>query len=259
MPIDSSAYIDKSAIIADSAIIAPRAYIGKNCIIGENVEIGYNAVVECHTEIGDGTILSANAHVGGAPQDIGYKNEDTKLKIGKNCIIREFAPIHRATTKEDWITEIGDGCMIMAQAHVGHDCKVGNEVIVVSGAVLGGHVHVDDYAFISGCSAIHQGVRVGKMAMLAGMSRISQDVLPYSMVSGSTKTVISGLNIVALRRRGVSSEAIKELKKALHTFTDKSILLVDVKEKLKELNQLPEVVEFREFVEFPTKRGIVRS
>ena len=121
--------IDKTAVIHPSAQIADDAIIGPYVVIGENVKIGMNAIVECHTEIGDGTILAPNAHIGGAPQDYSFKNEDTKLIIGKNCVIREFAPIHRATTKEDWKTEIGDNCLIMALSHIGHDCKFGNNVI----------------------------------------------------------------------------------------------------------------------------------
>lgn len=259
MPIDSTAIIDKSAIISDSAIIAPRAYIGKNCIIGDNVQIGFNAVVECNTEICEGTILTANAHVGGAPQDTSYKNEDTKLKIGKNCIIREFAPIHRATIKEDWLTEIGDDCMIMANAHIAHDCKVGNGVIMAGGSMLGGHVQVDDNAFISGALGVHQFVRIGTMAMVGGLSRVTLDVPPYCMVQGAEKCVVQGLNAVGLRRRGVSRESMRELKRALHIFLDTSMLLVNAKAKLGELEQYPEVIKFREFIEATSKRGLMRA
>ncbi len=258
MPIDPSAYVDKTAIIADSAIIGPRAYIGKNCIIGENVEVGYQAVVECHTEIGEGTIVTANAHIGGAPQDLGFKNEDTKIKIGKNCTIREFSTIHRATTKEDWVTEIGDDCLIMAQAHVAHDCKIANGVIVGNFAVLAGHVHIDDNAFVSGLSGIHQFSRVGKMVMVAGMSRITKDVPPYCTVSGHEDVKLSGLNAVGLRRRGMSSETMKELKRALHIYLDRSLLFKDMLEELKQLKQLDEIIEFREFIEHDSKRGYVR-
>lgn len=255
--IHPSAEVDKTAQIADSAEIARGAYVGPHCIIGENVKIGMNAIVECHTEIGDGTILAPNAHVGGAPQDYSYKNEDTKLIIGKNCVIREFAPIHRATTKEDWKTEIGDNCLIMALSHIGHDCKFGNNVTLVA-SMIPGHIHIDDYALISGYAALHQGVHIGTMAMVSGMSRISLDVPPYCIAADPVKGRIAGLNVVGLKRRGVSAEARMELSRALKIFLNRSYSLDEAKERLKDLNQLDEVVKFREFIEASSRRGITR-
>lgn len=255
--IHPTAEVDKTAQIADSAEIGRGAYVGPNCIIGENVKIGMNAIVECHTEIGDGTILAPNAHVGGAPQDYSFKNEDTKLIIGKNCVIREFAPIHRATTKEDWKTEIGDNCLIMALSHIGHDCKFGNNVTLVA-SMIPGHVHVDDYALISGYAALHQGVHIGTMAMVSGMSRISLDVPPYCIAADPVKGRIAGLNVVGLRRRGVTAEARMELSRALKIFLNRDYSLNEAKEKLKDLNQFDEVVKFREFIEASSRRGITR-
>lgn len=255
--IHPTAEVDKSSQIADSAEIGRGAYVGPGCVIGENVKIGMNAIVECHTEIGDGTVLFPNAHVGGAPQDYSYKNEDTKLIIGKNCMIREFAPIHRATTKEDWKTEIGDNCLIMALSHIGHDCKFGNNVTLVA-SMIPGHVHVDDNVLISGYAGIHQGVHVGTMAMVAGMSHISLDVPPYCIAGNPVKGHLLGLNVVGMRRRGVSSEARLELKRALKIFLDRKLSLDEAKEQLKELQQFPEVVTFREFIEGSSRRGITR-
>ncbi len=255
--IHPTAEVDKTAVIADTAEIGRNAYVGPQCVIGENVKIGMNAIVECHTEIGDRTILSPNAHVGGAPQDYSFKNEDTKLIIGKDCVIREFAPIHRATTKEDWKTEIGDNCLIMALSHIGHDCKFGNNVTLVA-SMLPGHIHVDDYALISGYAALHQGVHIGTMAMVSGMSRISLDVPPYCIAADSIKGRIAGLNVVGLKRRGISSEVRMELSRALKIFLNRAYSLNDVKEKLKELQQFDEVVTFRNFIEESSRRGITR-
>lgn len=258
MGIDPQAYVDKTAQVSESAVIEAGAYIGKHCFIGDNVKIGFRAIVECHTEIGEGTVLSPNAHVGGDPQDYSYRGEDTKLIIGKNCIIREFAPIHRATTKEEWKTIIGDNCFIMALSHVGHDCVFGNNVTLVGSTLVPGHVHVGDFAVLSGYAAIHQGVRIGTMAMAAGQSHCSLDVPPYCIIGNdNNKGKIEGLNTVALKRRGVSPEARLELKRALKIFLDKSLLLKEAKEKLADLEQFHEIKVFREFLE-NTKRGVTR-
>lgn len=257
MAIHPSAHIDKSAEIADTAEIAAGAFIGKNCKIGSGAVIGYNAVVECYTEIGEGTVLSPNAHVGGAPQDTSYRGEDTKLIIGKNCIIREFAPIHRATTKEDWVTVVGDECDIMALSHVAHDCKLGNGIILVGGALLAGHVHVGDYAVIGAHSGVHQFARIGTMAMLAAFSRVSLDILPYCLCGRESAGNIEGLNVVGLKRRGMKPEVRAELKKAVKLFLDKSMLLADAVEKMKELIRYPEIDVMIDFIT-STKRGLAR-
>ncbi len=257
MAIHPSAHIDKSAEIADTAEIAAGAFIGKNCKIGGGAVIGYNAVVESNTEIGEGTVLSPNAHVGGAPQDTSYRGEDTRLSIGKNCIIREFAPIHRATTKEDWVTVIGDECDIMSLAHVAHDCKLGNGVIVVGGALLAGHVQVGDYAVVGAYVGIHQFTRIGTMAMLSAFARISFDILPYCLCGRVEAGNIEGLNAVGLKRRGVKPEVRVELKKAVKLFLDKSMLLPEAVEKMKELTQYPEITAMIDFIN-STKRGLAR-
>ncbi len=258
MAIHSAAYVDKSAEVAESAEIEAGAYIGKNCKIGENVVIGYQAVVESYTEIGDGTVLSPNAHVGGAPQDVSYRGEDTRLVIGKNCIIREFAPIHRATTKEDWVTKVGDECYIMALSHIGHDCKFGNGVILVGSAMVAGHVHVGDYAVIGGHAGIHQFARIGTMTMVGGFGQVSRDILPYCTCGRLEGGNITGLNLVGLKRRGIKPEVRVELKKALKLFLDKSMRVEQVIPKMKELTQYDEIKTMIDFI-VNTKRGVARK
>lgn len=257
MAIHKSAEVHSTAIVAESAEIGRGAYIGPHCKIGENVQIGMNAIVECHTEIGDRTVLSPNAHVGGAPQDYSYKNEDTKLIIGTDCIIREFAPIHRGSTKEEWKTVIGNNCLIMALSHIGHDCVFGNNVTLVA-SLIPGHIHVDDYVLISGYAGLHQGVHIGTMAMVAGLSHISLDVPPYCIAGNAVKGQILGLNVVGMKRRGVTSEARRELSRALKIFLNRSYTLNEAKEKLTELKQFEEIVTFRNFIESSSRRGITR-
>jgi UDP-N-acetylglucosamine acyltransferase len=255
MFIHPTAMVDTSSEIADTAEIGPYAYIGPGCKISDGVKVGIRAIIECNTTIGENTVISPNAHVAGAPQDLGYKGEDTFVEIGKNCVIREFSTIHRATTKENLVTRIGDNCYIMASAHVAHDCVLGNEVIMASYSALSGHVHVGDYTFISGFVGVHQFARIGTMVMVAGMSRISKDVPSYCTVFSNS---LEGLNVVGLRRRGVKAEARAELKKALAILQDKSCTFEEAKEKMKELEEYPEVLNFRDFLE-NSKRGIIRN
>jgi len=254
--IHPTAVVDKSVEIGSNVEIGPLAYVGKGCVIKDNVKIGAHAVIECFTEIGEDTVVSPNAHLGGAPQDISYKGEDTKLKIGKGCVIREFTTIHRASTKEDWCTEIGDNCYIMATSHIAHDCKIGNGVIITSYAGVSGHVHIGDFAVVSGMVAIHQFVRIGKMAMIGGLSGIPQDVPPFTLVEGRP-AVIHGLNVVGLRRRGIGPEIRSELKRLLKIYLDKSL---SKEEAMKMMEEIATSDEGKEFVNFfkESKRGFLR-
>ncbi|MDR0453560.1 MAG: acyl-ACP--UDP-N-acetylglucosamine O-acyltransferase [Deferribacteraceae bacterium] len=253
--IHTTAVVDSTAELAPDVEVGALAYIGPHCILHEKVKIGAKATVECYSEIGAGTCLSPNAHVGGAPQDISYKDEATRLKIGENCVIREFSTIHRASVKDDWLTEVGDNCYVMASAHIAHDCKVGNNVTLAGYSALSGHVRVDEHVFISGLVGIHQFVRIGVGAMVSAVSRTGKDVLPYCI---ALDDAIVSLNIVGMRRRGFSAQLRTEIKKAVHIFTNKSLLLTEVKEKLTELEQYPEIIIIRNFIE-NSKRGIIRN
>lgn len=256
--INKDAYIHPTAQIHESAEIEKGAYIGKHCIIGENVTVGYNAVVEAHTTVGEGTRVFANAHIGGEPQDYSFKDEDTKLIIGKNCMIREFATIHRATTKEDvWETRIGDNCFVMAYAHVAHDCKLENNITMTSFTALGGHCRVGAFTVIGGMSAAHQFLRIGTGCMIGGMSALRKDIPPFCMVAGNPAE-IEGLNSIGLKRRGVTPEARMELKRALKIYMNLNTKLADVAEALSELQQFDEVKTFIDFIQ-DSKRSFLRS
>lgn len=254
--IDKNAFIDKTAEISGTAEISANVYIGKNCKIGDNVKIGYGTVIESNTEIGDGTIISPNVNLGGAPQDISYKGEDTKLIIGKNCIIREFAFIHRASTKEEWVTTIGDNCYIMASSHVAHDCRIGNNVIITSYAALAGHVHVDDGVIIGGGAGVHQFTRIGRQAMVGGYAKITKDVPPYALVDGNPARLF-GLNMIGLKRRGIPPEVRNELKKAYNILVNMDYILDDVVTQIASLTQYEEIKVFLDFIK-KSKRGIMR-
>lgn len=246
--IGKNATIHPSCEIADSAEISDGAFIGENCVIKDNVKVGYNAVIQSHTTVGEGTVVCPNAHIGGDPQDYSFGGEDTKLIIGRNCVIREFATIHRASTKEDvWETVVGDNCFIMAYAHVAHDCKLENNITMTSFASLGGHCRVGSYTVFGGYAACHQFVRVGKGVMLGGRVNVTKDIPPFVMYAG-IPAQIEGLNSIGLKRRGAKPEARMELKRALKIYQDLNIKLAELPEKLAGLQQYEEVKEFCEFL-----------
>lgn len=255
--IEKGAIIHPTCQIAESAEIAQGAFIGEHCVIGENVKVGYNAVIQSHTTVGEGTVICPNAHIGGDPQDYSFGGEDTKLIIGKNCVIREFATIHRATTKEDvWETVVGDNCYIMNYAHIGHDCKVGNNVTMTNCSSLGGHCRVGSNVVFGGYAACHQFARVGTGVMLGGRASVSKDIPPFVMYAGYP-SAIEGLNVIGLKRRGAKPEARKELKRALKIYQDLNIKMAEVPAKLAELEQFEEIEIFLDFLQ-DSKRSFTR-
>lgn len=209
--------ISNSALVAKSAQISENVEIGPNVIIGENVKlqsgvkIMANAYLE-FCEIGENTTIYPFATIGTAPQDLGYKNEPTKVIVGKNCLIRENVTINRASG-EGLSTVVGNNCMLMTGSHIAHNCSLADDVILANLATLGGHVHVDFGAFLGGMTVYHQNVRVGALAIVSGFSGARQDILPYSKVSGCP-AYPSGINVVALKRRGASIEDRTDINKA---------------------------------------------
>ena len=210
--------IHESAVICDSAQIAPDVEIGPNAVIGEGViiasgvKIGAGANIEYAT-IGEGTKISPMASIGGEPQDLGYKGEKTGVIIGKNCWIREFATINRASGEGN-MTKIGNKCLLMAYSHVAHNCELGDEVIFANAATIGGHVKVGFGAFLGGQSVFHQNIRIGEMAIISGASAARLDIIPYCKAEGIPALPI-GLNAIGLRRRGVDKASRDAIHKAI--------------------------------------------
>ncbi len=258
-----AAEIHKTAIVSPKAEIGDDVFIGPFCIIGEGVVIKKktrllsNIVIEGDTVIGENCIIYPFVSIGLPPQDIKYKNEKTKVKIGKNNIIREYSTIHRASVGGDRITEIGDSNFLMAYVHIAHDCKIGNGVIMANAATLAGHVTVEDNAVIGGLVAVHQFTRIGKYSMVGGFSGIGQDIPPYTMASGA-RAKLYGLNAIGLKRHGFSDETINILKKAYKIlFREKRTLKEALKKIKTELPQTDEIKHLIEFIE-KNKRGICR-
>jgi UDP-N-acetylglucosamine acyltransferase len=211
--------IHPTAIVAPGATLAEDVVIGPYCIVGEKVTLGSGVIVKSHvvidgrTTIGAGTRVFPFASVGLEPQDLKYGGEASSLEIGCNNTIREHVTINPGTTGGGMVTQIGDNCLLMAGAHVAHDCQVGDHVILVNHATLGGHVVVEEYAILGGLSAVHQFVRIGRHAMIGGMSGVERDVIPYGQVMGD-RARLTGLNIIGMQRRGFSREDIQALRNA---------------------------------------------
>ncbi len=252
--IHSSAIIDKSAQIAEDVEIGPNVIIGKNVILKSGVKVLGNAYIEC-AEVGEGTIINPFASVGTAPQDLGYKGEDTKVIIGKNCLIKENVTINRAAACGDFTTRVGDKCLLMVGAHVAHNCILEDEVIMANLATIGGHCQVGYGAFIGGMSVFHQNVRIGKMSIVSGFSAARQDILPYSKADGRP-AYPNGLNVVGMKRRGISQEDRTILNRAYKILVSPEYNTTQAVEKvIAEVEKNKYVDEVIEFIK-SSKRGV---
>lgn len=253
MSIHSSAIIGPKAKIAKDVNIGPFTIIEDDVNIARGVTIGTHAYVCRGTEIGEGTQVHMGAVLGHTPQDIAFERKKSFLRIGKNNIIREYVTIHRGT-KEGSATLIGDNNFLMALSHVGHNCYLGNNITMVNGSLLAGYVRIEDDVFISGNTAIHQFVRIGKLAMIGGVARVSKDVPPYMLVKGDS--LIYSLNLVGLRRAGFSEEVKSEIKKAYKILYRMNLNMSQALEKMeKELKRFDEIKHLIEFIR-SSERGI---
>ncbi len=256
-----------------SISIDPHAVVGSRAHLGDNVSVGPFSVIEDDVVIGDGSWVGPHAYiangsrlgknckvfpgavVGGPPQDLKYKGEPTTVEIGDNAVIRECVTLNRATV-ETGRTIIGNDCLFMAYTHVGHDCRVGNNVIIANCSPLGGHVHIGDYVIIGGLSPVHQFVHVGDHAMIAGGFRAVKDVPPY-ILCGHEPLSFEGLNIVGLRRRGFSAKSLEMLDKTYRLIYRSNLNVSQAVARIKEeVEMVPEVKKVLDFIA-ASKRGIL--
>lgn len=257
--IHPTAIIDKEAEIAETATVGPYCVIGPKVFIDEGTILGAHVVIHSHTKIGKHCQIYSFASLGAPPQDLKYKGEETWVKIGDNNIIREYVTVNRGTAGGGGVTSIGNNNLLMAYAHVAHDCKIGNHVVLANVATLAGHVEVEDHAIIGGIVAIHQFVRIGAYAILGGASSTVKDIPPYVMASGP-RAKLYGLNIVGLKRHGFASDVIKALKKAYKIIIHSPMTLKKALALVKSdpIYNIPEVRHLVEFVEH-TKQGVPRQ
>lgn len=260
MSIHPSAVIHRTAIVEDGATIGeqtrigPWAYIDQEVTIGAHCVIGPRVTILRYTKLGSHCEVHNGAVLGDTPQDVAFKNQPSYVQIGNHCIIREFVTIHRGT-KPDTITQVGDHCFLMADAHLGHNAQLGNHVIMANASMLGGYVSVGDRAFISGNVAVHQFVRVGKMAMVSGLSGFSKDIPPFCMAA--FRNSVWGLNMVGLRRAGLSSADRESLREAFRILFRSDLDRKASLEKIRQDFTNPYVLELLQFIT-ESKRGICR-
>jgi len=219
--IHPSAVVEQGAQIGAGTYVGPLCYIGSDAVLGENVRLVSQVTVIGATTVGAGCIVWPQAVLGGPPQNTSHKGGRTTLTIGRNCTIREFVTMHVGTDNARGATVIGDNCTFLAYSHVAHDCIVGNNVTLTNGATLGGHCEIGDNVGIGGLSAVHQFTRIGQNAFLAGGSMFVGDVIPYAIAMGN-RAKLRGLNVVGLRRSGMSKAEIMTLRRAYKAIFDRA-------------------------------------
>jgi UDP-N-acetylglucosamine acyltransferase len=256
--IHQTAIIAPGAQLAEDVEIGPYAVIGEHVRLGRGTKVGAHAVLDGWTELGEGNQVFPLAAVGGIPQDLKYRGEETWLRIGDRNIFREYVTIHPGTVTGDGETTIGSGNLFMAYSHVAHDCHIGNGAVMANGATLAGHVRVEDFAILGGLCAIHQYVRIGSHVMVGGGSMVGQDVPPYTIANGYPART-RGLNLVGLRRRGFSEESIASLRKAYKILVFSRLKIPDALARIR--TELPQTTEIQHFVAFieSSERGICRG
>ena len=219
MSIDPTAQIHPSAVVEAGAVVGARSVVGAFSLIGPHVALGpgvevrSHAVVTGRTEVGEGTVIFPGAVIGEVPQDLKYKGEDSHLVIGRRNRIREHVTMNLGTEGGGGVTRVGDDCLFMAGCHIAHDAQIGDRVIVVNSAAIAGHCVIEDDVIIGGLSGIHQWVRIGRGAIIGAVTMVTNDVIPYGLVQ-APRGDLDGLNLVGLKRKGVSRADITALRAA---------------------------------------------
>lgn len=254
--IHATAIIDSSAKVPASCEVGAYSIIGADVELGANCEIGSHATIHGPTRIGSHNRIFSFAAVGAEPQDLTFKREKTKLEIGDHNVIREYVTISRGTVKGGGITRIGSHTLIMAYAHVAHDCVIRDHVILANAATLAGHVTIEEWAVVGALCPVHQFVRIGAHAYIGGGTTITQDVLPFTKTVARREVATFGLNALGLERRGFSKERIQKLQKAYKTIrrnnnTQALELLRAEKDSSEDVTMLIKFIESAE-------RGIIR-
>lgn len=258
MSIHPTAIVDPTAKIPASCNIGPYCVIGPDVEMGENCQLLSHVVVGGPTKMGSDNQIFSFAVVGGDPQDVTYHGERTRLEIGDRNIIREYVTITRGTAKGTGVTCVGSDVLIMAYTHIGHDCVIGDHVMLINGATLAGHVTVEEWAVVGALCPVHQYVRIGAHSYIGGGTTITQDVLPYSMTSAERDTHAFMLNKVGLQRRGFSRERIAKLHHAFKVLLASKLNTSQALEKLRGEERRGEDVDLLlRFIE-SSERGIIK-
>jgi UDP-N-acetylglucosamine acyltransferase len=249
-----SVEIHPTAIVAPGAALGEDVSVGPYSIVGEKARIGDRTVLKSHvviegsTELGADNVVYPFAMLGGPPQHTAYKGEDTRLVIGDRNVVREHATMNLGTVNGGGLTQVGSDGFYMIESHVGHDCRVGDHVILTKQATLGGHCQIADYVIVGGLAAVHQYTRVGRHAMIGGLAAVVKDVIPYGSVWGN-HAHLEGLNLVGLKRRGFGRETINTMRAAYRLlFADEGTFQERLDDTMETYAACPEVIEILDFI-----------
>jgi UDP-N-acetylglucosamine acyltransferase len=255
--IHPSAVIEDGAIIHAEASIGPFCYISSKTVIGAGVNLVSNVTTYGRVEIGANTQVWPFAVLGGPPQIHPYQDSDTKLVIGTDCVIREHVTMHRGSTRDQGITQIGNGCYFMDNSHVAHDCFVDDQCLLARSATLGGHAHLAKGVYVGGLAAVHQWTRIGTFAFIGALAFVARDIIPFAMANGNPAH-LKGLNIVGFKRRGNSTAQIRDILAAFDMLFGDDVTplqdrITDVREGFADNAQVQAMLDF---LNSPSKRGI---
>lgn len=252
--IHPTALIDPAAELGDDVDIGPFCIVGPQVTVGDRVRLGPRVTLECNTRVGDDVFIGEGSILGGAPQDVKYRGEETWVDIGARTVIREHTTVNRATAATG-LTRVGSDCFIMTYVHLAHDCHVGDSVTIANATQCAGHVTIQDHAILSGLNALHQFVTVGSYAFVGGCTRVNQDIPPYVKAVGNPMELY-GLNTIGLQRAGFAPDTIAQLKRAYRLFFNSDLNLSQALDRVRaELPLTPEVENFIGFVE-SSSRGV---
>jgi UDP-N-acetylglucosamine acyltransferase len=255
--IHPTSLVHEKAKIGENCHIGPFCTIGADAALGNGVQLDSHVVIDGKTSIGNETHIYPFVSVGLAPQDLKYGGEPTETRIGQRNQIREFVTVHRGTAGGGGLTRIGDDNLLMAQAHVAHDCQIGNQVIMANAATLAGHVEIADKANVGAYSGVHQFCRIGYEAFVGGYSVVVKDAMPFAIIQGNHAKCY-GLNKLGMRRRGYPKETIEKLHHAFHLLLSAKLNTTQAVEKIREdIKDCQEVDLLVDFIE-TSKRGVVK-
>ncbi len=253
--IHPTAIVDPGAALGPGVTVGPYSIIDGHVSIGADTQVGPHVVIRPYTTIGKRCRIFQFAVVGEIPQDLKFSGEETKLVIGDDNVIREFATLHRGTAGGGGLTQVGDGNLLMAYTHVAHDCRLGNHIIMSNAATLAGHITVDDYAILGGLCAIHQFCRIGAHAFIGGASAVARDVPPFCMAVGNRAKIV-GLNLVGLKRHGFTLAALDNLKTAFDVLFTSDLTLKEAMAQIRQrFPEEPAVLKLLQFLE-TSERGL---
>jgi len=251
-----TACIEPGAELGQGVVIGPFCHVGPNVVLGEAVRLISHVSVAGDTEIGARTRIFPFASIGHQPQDLKYRGEPVSLRIGEDCIIREGVTMNPGTAGGGSQTVVGSRCALLANAHVAHDCRLADDIVLSNNVMLAGHCQVGEFAILSGGAAVHQFVRIGAHSFIGGLAGVENDVIPYGMALGN-RAALAGLNVVGLKRRGFSREAIHDLRRAYRAlFAPGGTLKERAEEVGAEFSAQPAVRQILDFLREGGERAI---